>query len=72
MNLDFLVGVVKPVRCHVQMELASHNARICAIIKADAWCPTAVFLHACAMKDLLGIHAMYLFAQTIVVETGFV
>jgi hypothetical protein len=71
-RLGFLVGVVKPVRCHVQMELASHNARICAIIMAGAWCPTAVFLHACAMKDLLVIHAMYLFAQTIVAEMGFV
>jgi hypothetical protein len=54
------------------MELASHNARIYAIIKAGAWCPTAVFLHACAMKDLLVIHAMYLFAQTIVAGMGFV
>jgi hypothetical protein len=54
------------------MELASLNARICAIIKADVWSPIAVFLHACAMKDLLVIHAMYLFAQTIVAEMGFV
>ena len=72
MLLVFSVVVVNLVRCFVQMELAPHNALICAIIKADAWCPIVVFLHAYAMKDLLDIHAMCVFARTIVVEMGFV